>query len=198
MTMFSSGSERGAARRIDDQPAAGESLADVIVGVAFEFQRHALGEKRAEALARRAGELEADGVVRQPRRAVPPRDFARQHGAHRAVHVADRQLDLDRRAVFDRLARVIDQLVIERLARARDPAPARSAARCARASADCSRIDERSSPLAFQWSTAGADVQHVHAAHHFVERAEAHLRHVAAHLLGDEEEEIDDVLRRAR
>ena len=42
-----------------------------------------------------------------------------------------------------------------------------------------------------------ARVEHVHAAHHFVEGAEAQLGHVPAHLLGDEEEEVDDVLGRA-
>ena len=44
--------ERRVARRIDDQLAAGKSLADVIVGVAFEFERDAAREKRPEALAR--------------------------------------------------------------------------------------------------------------------------------------------------
>ena len=135
--MFSSGRKVGAARRIDDQPSARESLADVVVGVAFQLERHALGQKRAEALAGRPVELEADGVVGQSRGAVPPRDLAAQHRAHRAVHVADRQLDLDRRAVLDGFARVIDQLVIERLGRGRGPAPARSAARCGWASAGC-------------------------------------------------------------
>ena len=43
-----------------------------------------------------------------------------------------------------------------------------------------------------------AHFEHVDAAHHFVDRAEAQLRHDLAHLLGDEEEEIDDVLGRAR
>ena len=99
--------EGGSARRIDDQPAAGESLAHVVVGVAFEFERDALGQKCAEALPGRAGELEADRVVGQAGRAVAPRDLAAEHRAHGAMHVADRQLDLDRRAVLDGIARVI-------------------------------------------------------------------------------------------
>ena len=37
-------------------------------------------------------------------------------------------------------------------------------------------------------------VEHLHLADHFVERAIAHLGHQFAHFLGDEEEEIDDVL----
>ena len=50
----------------------------------------------------------------KPGRAVLARDLARQHRAHGAMNVADRQLDLDRRPVLDRLLRVVDQLVIER------------------------------------------------------------------------------------
>src|SRR5471030_1951199 len=42
-----------------------------------------------------------------------------------------------------------------------------------------------------------ARLQHIHTSHHLIERAEAHLRHVTADLLGDEEKEIDGVLRRA-
>ena len=52
---------------------------------------------------------------------------------------------------------------------------------------------ERSRPLAFQWSTAGCAFQHVDAAHHVIHLPEAHLRHHLAHLLCDEEKEIDDV-----
>ena len=62
-------------RRSDS--SAGESLADVIVGVAFERQRHALRQKRAEALAGRAVEVELDRVFRQTRRSVLLRDLTR-------------------------------------------------------------------------------------------------------------------------
>ncbi len=37
-------------------------------------------------------------------------------------------------------------------------------------------------------------VEHLHLPDHFIERAIAHLRHQLAHFLGDEEEEVDDVL----
>ena len=56
----------------DEDAAAGEALADVVVGVALELERHAVGEERAEALAGGAGELEADGVVGQTVAAVSP------------------------------------------------------------------------------------------------------------------------------
>ena len=42
-----------------------------------------------------------------------------------------------------------------------------------------------------------AHVEPVDLADHLVERAEAELRHQLAHFLGDEEEEVDDVLRLA-
>ena len=83
-------------RRIDDDASAGESFADVVVGVAFEFERDAFGEERSEALSGRAGELEANGVVGQSGGAVAAGDLAAEHRADRAVDVADGQLDLDR------------------------------------------------------------------------------------------------------
>ena len=84
-------SKAGSARRIDDDAAAGEAFADVVVGLAFERERDALGEKRAEALSGRAGELNADRVVGQSGGAVAARDLAAQHGADGAMHVANRQ-----------------------------------------------------------------------------------------------------------
>ena len=63
--MFSSG-ERGIARRIDDDAAARQAFADVVVGVAFERERDALGEKCPEALSGGTMKSEPDGVVGQP------------------------------------------------------------------------------------------------------------------------------------
>ena len=39
------GQEAGVLRRIDDDAPAGESLADVVVGVAFQLERDAVGER---------------------------------------------------------------------------------------------------------------------------------------------------------
>jgi hypothetical protein len=88
-----------------------------------------------------------------------------------------------------------DELVIERLVEAVILRLHLAAARNARGQRG--RVEdrgERSMPLAFQWSSAMCGVDLVHAAHHFVDGAEAELGHVLAHLLGDEEEEVDDVL----
>ena len=48
--------------------------------------------------------------------------------------------------------------------------------------------------MAFQCSTSRALVEHLHLADHLVEGAVAELGHDLAHLLGDEEEIVDDVL----
>ena len=69
MRMFSSASERALLRRVDDQAAAGQAFADVVVGIAFHLQRHARGQPGAEALTGAAVELEVHGVVRKHLRA---------------------------------------------------------------------------------------------------------------------------------
>ena len=49
---FSLGSKGEPGGVCDDDPPAGKALAQVVVGVAHQPQRHAGGEERAEALAR--------------------------------------------------------------------------------------------------------------------------------------------------
>ena len=83
------GQEAGGLGRIGDDASAGKALAEIVVGVAFQFQRDAGGNERAEALAGRALETEMDGTVGQSGRAVAAGDFAAQHGADGAMHVAD-------------------------------------------------------------------------------------------------------------
>ena len=103
------------ARRIDDDAPAREALADVVVGLAFELERHALGEPGAEALPGRALEPHVDGVVGQPGMAVAPGDLARQHGAGGAVGALDREVEPHRRAAIERRLRRRDQLAVEHL-----------------------------------------------------------------------------------
>ena len=45
--------DAGVGRRPDDDAAARQALADIVVGFAFELEGHAVGEEGAEALARR-------------------------------------------------------------------------------------------------------------------------------------------------
>jgi hypothetical protein len=51
------GQEAGGLGRIGDDAAAGEAFAEIVVGVAFEFERDAVGNECAEALAGRAVNL---------------------------------------------------------------------------------------------------------------------------------------------
>ena len=69
--------EFGFARVVDDQLPAGEALTDIVVAVSLERQRHALGEKCAEALPGAAGELYADTCLRADRRSRSDERFRR-------------------------------------------------------------------------------------------------------------------------
>jgi len=80
----------------DDDLAARQALAHVVVGIAFEVERDAARQERAEALPCGPLEVESDGVVRQAVRAVPLRDLAAEQRAGYPVGVADRQGGLDR------------------------------------------------------------------------------------------------------
>ena len=62
------GSEGGTLRRIRDQPAARQPLAESVVGIAHQRHRHAARHERAEALSGRAGEGDLDRVVGQASR----------------------------------------------------------------------------------------------------------------------------------
>ena len=63
--MFCSDGNVALRRREHRELAARQSLAEVVVGVAFEREAHAVRHERAEALAGRALELDLDGVLGQ-------------------------------------------------------------------------------------------------------------------------------------
>ncbi len=112
------GQEAGGLGRIGDDAAAGEAFAQIVVGVAFKLERDALRNECAEALAGRSAEFEVDGAVGQAGGAVTARDFAAQHGAHGAVHVANGEAGGDGRLRFERGLGLGDERVIERLVEA--------------------------------------------------------------------------------
>ena len=66
----SSGTMPEFARRLDDDAAAREALADIVVAFAFELEGDAARQPRAERLAGGALEADMDGVVRQAGMAV--------------------------------------------------------------------------------------------------------------------------------
>jgi hypothetical protein len=74
----------GVFRRVDDELAAGQTLADVVIRVADQLERQALGDERAEALAAVAVADDMERVVGQ-RVAEPGGDLAANDRAERAV-----------------------------------------------------------------------------------------------------------------
>ena len=128
--------------------------------------------------------------------AVTLGDFARQHGAGAAVGVADLRDDAHRRAAVERGLRFRDQLAVEDvvdlvilLLAMRD----RDAVRRFRLVEQLREIEALGLPV----RDHALLVEHLHLPDHLIELAEAHRRHQFAHFLGDEEEEVDDVLRLA-
>ena len=176
-----------------DDAAARQSLADVVVAVAGQLDRHAARQESTEALARGADELHRNRVVGQPRMAGTPRDLAREHGAHRAVDVGDRQLDPDRLAGVERRLRRLDQLVIESLVETVILALAvgdGDARPCRHLVQQLGEIDATRLPMVER----AVHVEPVDPAGHFREGAEAQPRHDLAQFLCDEEEVVDHVL----
>ena len=170
--MFSVGSRRAAwpAGLHHDAPAR-QALADIVVGIAGQLERHAARQEGAEALAGRAGEAARDRVFRQAGMAVAPGHFARQHGADGAVDIADAcapaapaghaRCDGMAAAIRSWSSADVEPVILllaivdgdARLGRAPD-----------------SRMRDRSTPLAFQWATALLHVELVDPADHLVQR----------------------------
>ncbi len=185
--------DAGVGGRPHDDPPAGETLADIVVGVAFELEGHAAREPGTETLAGRAGELHMDGAVRQPGMAIALRDLAREHRAGGAVGVPNGGDDAHAGAAVERRARLgnepavedVMNLVILRLAMM-NAHPVRRL-----------RLEEQLGEIeAFGFPVLDhlALVEHLHLADHLGEGAKAHCRHQLAYLLGDEKEIIDDML----
>jgi hypothetical protein len=99
---------------MDDQAPPRQPFAETIVGVTLEGERHALRDERSEALSRRTGEPDTNGVLGQAAAAIPLRHLVAEHRAHRAIGVADERLQIDRAAMLERRQRRFDQIVVER------------------------------------------------------------------------------------
>ena len=87
------------------QHAAGEAFAHVVVAVAGQGERDALGQECAKALARAALEMDGDGVARHALLAVAQGKLAAQNGASGAVGIVDGQARLYRVPARERAAR---------------------------------------------------------------------------------------------
>src|SRR6185437_6563186 len=119
-----------------------------------------------------------------------------QHGADGAVDVADRVLDHHWLAAFQRRLRQFDELHIQRALEVMFLFFAmadRNTRLALGLIEDARQVDALRLPVL----DGTAHVELVDLTDHVLEFAEAELRHQLAHFLGDEEEEIDDVLRLA-
>ena len=137
-----------------------------------------------------------DRVLRQALLAVAARDLAGQDPADRAVLVLAVDLDLDPLAALERGLSLADDLVVEVVVEhrvLRPHAPARPLGRAVGLREQVREVDPARLPVVDRLLR----LEHVGAADHVLELREAHLRHVPAHLLGHEEEEVDDLLRLA-
>jgi hypothetical protein len=99
--VFSS-DEGGFGRGIEDDFTAAESFADVVVGIAFEFEGDSFGDKCAEALSGTTLEVDVDGIFGE---SVPVffGDFVTEDGTDGAVDVADREGGFGGFAMLDRV-----------------------------------------------------------------------------------------------
>ena len=74
----------------DHDAAARQPFADIVVGVAHQFDRHAARQEGAETLSGGAGKLHRNGVVGEPDVSGPPGNLAGEHRPHGPVDVGDR------------------------------------------------------------------------------------------------------------
>ena len=100
---------------MDDQAAARQALAEVVVGVADEAHLDAGRHEGTEALSGRAGERDVDRVVGKTGATPSLRHLVPEQRADRPVDVADRQVDRDAVGVVDRRLRQFDERLVERL-----------------------------------------------------------------------------------
>ena len=190
------GAVRRAVGRHDRQRPAGQALAGVVVGVAVQGELDARRQPAAERLPRRAAELDLDRARRQPLGAALAGDVAGEDAADAAVDVADRVLERDRRAVADRVDGLLDELPVQRVVEhllLRAHAVQRRALGQVGHREDVRQVDAARLPVLDRLVLH----EQVRAADELVDRADAQRRHDLADLLGDEEEEVDDVLGRA-
>ena len=187
---------RNARRLAHHHTAAGKALADIVIGIAHQFERNPMGEESAEALPGGAVEADMNGVFRQTRMAVTPRDFARQHGAHRAMHVADGAFEPDRLPGFDGGLHGRDQFAVQRLIEtvilffAMADRDTRFRGHLIK---QLRQIDAFGLPMA----DGLARIDAIHPADHLIDRAEAEFGHDAAQFFRHEEEVIDHMFRLA-
>src|ERR1022692_1306121 len=137
-----------------------------------------------------------DGAIGQSGRTIATCDLTAQHATHGAVDVADGEAAGDGSLRFKRWRGLGDEPMIEGLIEA-VILGLHFAARHTRGQRghieDRGEIDALGLPM----SIGDGGVEALDAANHFIDGAEAEFGHVLANLVGEEEEEVDYVLRLA-
>ena len=188
------GHERRVAVGAADHDATREPFAEVVVGVAFQQHRDAPGHEGTEALPRGPAEVHRDRAVGQAVASPLPRDRVPEQGPGGAVHVADRELDLDPLATLDRGRGQADELLVEC---ALEPVVLRFRAvevltlvRVLGHGEDRREVEAVRLPVVDR----AARVEHLGMADCLRDRAEAERGEVLAHFFGEELEEVHDEL----
>ncbi len=189
--------ESGAGWREHRDPAPGESLAQMIVGVAFEDERHAPRHEGAEALPCGALEMQANGVLGQPGGPVFASHFTAGNRADDPIHIADRHSRAHRDALLDSgLAQLEQRRDVQRFLQ---PVILIDLAEAADFGADIRLVEDVAEVEALGLPMVDGSAGHepVDAPDHLLHGAEAQLRHDLAQVLRNEAHEIHDVLGRA-
>ena len=187
--------QRAGGRGADDDLAAGKPLADIVVGVAEHLQLQPPHRPGAERLAGRAAQPRGNVAGLQFGHAEAARDHRRQPGADGPLRVADVVGELHLLAVGEQRARVLDHLRVQRVGHL--VAPRHRAGPPVRAGVGLDQ--QRVQVQVVEMGRAAAHlVQQVGPPDHVLERARAEAGEDLPHLLGEEAEQVDHLLRRAR
>src|SRR3954471_4476894 len=176
--------------RINDDFAAGKAFADVIVGVAFKAEGHAVRNERAEALAGRTFKVQLDGVFGQAFGAVFARDFAAENRADNAVDVSDLQVGNDLFFFLERrLGQIEERFYVHRILQAvvlLDRLETSDIGADVRLIKDFRKVEAAGFPMIDRFTRFEA----IGAADQFRKFAKTHLRHNFANFLRDELHEV--------
>ncbi len=184
-------------RRAHHELAAGHALADVIVGLALEQHPHPGCQERAKALARAAFEPQGDRVFWQAGLAKVSADLARKRRADGAVGIADRVAQLDGGAGGGSGVVLAEDVVEDaqiQLAGGDTAIPGLDVANRVAGAVDALQQGAEVEPIGLGMPAPDL-AQQLGAPDDLVERAGAERGQDLAHLLGDMEEEMDNLLR---
>ena len=137
--------------------------------------------------------MDLDRLVRQPFRAIAPRDFAAENRSDGSVRVADRQAQFQPGLVFECILCQFEQTIVECLVEAMILIVHTPDGNVRR---NCRHLEDRRQIqfLRFPVFDGLAHVQFVAPADHFIDRAESQLGHQFANFFRDHAEVIHDVV----